>query len=103
VVGQLQREFVPHPQVIENFDIYPLHVSRDVGRQVLGCDIAVYLEVGYLDGELSISASTPSKCLPPLTLMWTSFHHLTTIHHRHVLPARAFFCDFRNQIVANQP
>lgn len=65
VVGQLQREFVPHPQVIENFDIYPLHVSRDVGRQVLGCDIAVYLEVGYLDGELSISASTPSKCLPP--------------------------------------
>lgn len=37
-----------------DFDMYTLHVGRDLGRQVLGCDIAVYLEVGYLDGELSI-------------------------------------------------
>lgn len=38
-----------------DFDMYTLHVGRDLGRQVLGCDIAVYLEVGYLDGEMSIS------------------------------------------------
>ena len=34
-----------------DFDMYTLHVGRDLGTQVLGCDLAAYLEVGFLDGE----------------------------------------------------
>lgn len=37
------------------FDIYTLHVGRDLGTQVLGFDLAAYLEVGYLDGEANVS------------------------------------------------
>lgn len=38
-----------------DFDMYTLHVGRDLGRQVMGCDVAAYLEVGYLDGNMGIS------------------------------------------------
>lgn len=37
------------------FDMYTLHVGRDLGAQFLGCDLAAYLEVGYLDGEANMS------------------------------------------------
>jgi opacity protein-like surface antigen len=37
-----------------DFDIYTLHIGRDLGRQVLGFDTAAYLEVGLMDGETSI-------------------------------------------------
>jgi hypothetical protein len=33
------------------FDMYTLHIGRDLGKQVLGCDLAAYLEVGFLDGD----------------------------------------------------
>lgn len=37
------------------FDMYTLHVGRDLDRQFLGCDLAAYFEIGYLDGNASIS------------------------------------------------
>lgn len=37
------------------FEMYTLHVGRDLGTQFLGCDLAAYLEVGYLDGDASMS------------------------------------------------
>ncbi len=33
------------------FDLYTLQLGRDLGMQVLGCDLAAYLEVGLADGE----------------------------------------------------
>jgi len=36
------------------FDMYTLHVGRDLG-QVIGCDMAAYLEVGYFDGNMDFS------------------------------------------------
>ena len=40
-----------------DFDLYSLHVGRDLGTQVLGCDIAVYLEVAYLTGDATLKAT----------------------------------------------
>ncbi len=37
------------------FDMYTLHIGRDLGKQVLGCDLAAYLEVGFLDGDANTS------------------------------------------------
>ena len=37
------------------FDMYTLHIGRDLGKQVLGCDLAAYLEVGFLDGNARAS------------------------------------------------
>lgn len=34
-----------------DFDVYTLHVGRDLGTQVMGCDLAAYLEVGYMSGD----------------------------------------------------
>lgn len=36
------------------FEMYTLHVGRNLGTQFLGCDLAAYLEVGYLDGDASM-------------------------------------------------
>lgn len=36
-----------------DFDMYTLHVGRDLG-QVIGCDMAAYLEVGYFDGQIDV-------------------------------------------------
>lgn len=38
-----------------DFDMYTLHVGRDLGTQFLGCDLAAYLEVGYLDGNADMT------------------------------------------------
>lgn len=38
-----------------DFDLYTLHVGRQLNDQFLGCDSSVYLELAYLDGGLSIS------------------------------------------------
>ncbi|MBU6327976.1 MAG: hypothetical protein KGQ89_10120 [Verrucomicrobia bacterium] len=38
-----------------DFDMYTLHVGRDLGTQVAGFDVAAYLEVGFLDGSATIS------------------------------------------------
>jgi hypothetical protein len=42
---------------IEDFDfeMYTLHIGRDLGTQFLGCDLAAYLEVGYLDGDAEMT------------------------------------------------
>lgn len=37
------------------FEMYTLHVGRDLGTQFLGCDLAAYLEVGYLDGDATMT------------------------------------------------
>jgi opacity protein-like surface antigen len=37
------------------FDLYTLQVGRDLGMQVLGCDLAAYLEVGLADGDTTVS------------------------------------------------
>jgi opacity protein-like surface antigen len=34
-----------------DLDVYTLHFGRDLGTQVMGCDVAAYVEVGYLSGE----------------------------------------------------
>lgn len=36
------------------FEMYTLHVGRDLGTQFLGCDLAAYFEVGYLDGDANM-------------------------------------------------
>ena len=41
------------------FDMYTLHIGRDLGKQVLGCDLAAYLEVGFLDGDANNSVGPP--------------------------------------------
>ena len=42
------------------FDMYTLHIGRDLGTQFLGCDLAVYFEVGYLTGDATLNNfSTP--------------------------------------------
>jgi hypothetical protein len=33
------------------FDMYTLHIGRDLGTQVAGFDLAAYLEVGFVDGN----------------------------------------------------
>ena len=38
-----------------DFDMYTLHVGRDLGTQVAGFDLAAYLEVGFLDGSATAS------------------------------------------------
>lgn len=38
-----------------DFDMYTLHVGRDLGVQFLGCDLAAYLEVGYLTGDANLT------------------------------------------------
>ena len=38
------------------FDMYTLHVGRDLDMQFLGCDLAAYLEIAYLDGDAGWSA-----------------------------------------------
>ena len=40
-----------------DFDMYTLHVGRDLGMQFLGCDLAAYLEVGFLTGDASLRFS----------------------------------------------
>ncbi len=37
------------------FDLYTLQIGRDLGMQVLGCDLAAYLEVGLADGDTTVS------------------------------------------------
>jgi len=39
-----------------DLDMYSLHLGRDLGTQFLGCDLASYLEVGYLEGEANIAS-----------------------------------------------
>ena len=48
-----------------DFDLYSLHVGRDFGTQVLGCDIAAYLEVAYLTGDMTAKVT-------PLNLFTTT-------------------------------
>ena len=36
-----------------DFDMFTLHVGRDLNTQFLGCDLAAYLELGFLMGDLS--------------------------------------------------
>ena len=36
-----------------DFDMFTLHVGRDLDRQVLGCDLSAYLELGIITGDLS--------------------------------------------------
>ena len=38
-----------------DFDMYTLHIGRDLGSQVAGFDVAAYLEVGFLDGSAAVS------------------------------------------------
>jgi len=38
-----------------DFDLYSLHVGRDLGTQFLGIDVATYLEVAYLTGDADAS------------------------------------------------
>jgi len=52
-----------------DFDMYTLHVGRDLGTQVLGCDLAAYLEVGFLDGEATAyGRQTPASGLDTINL-----------------------------------
>jgi hypothetical protein len=37
------------------FDMYTLHIGRDLGTQVLGCDLAAYLEVGFITGDATLT------------------------------------------------
>lgn len=37
------------------FDMYTLHVGRDLGTQFLGCDLAAYLEVGFITGDAKLT------------------------------------------------
>lgn len=37
-----------------DLESYSLHVGRDLGMQLLGCDLAAYLEVGITDGDMRI-------------------------------------------------
>ena len=37
------------------FEMYSLHIGRDLGTQVLGCDLAAYFEVGYITGDATLS------------------------------------------------
>jgi opacity protein-like surface antigen len=37
------------------FDMFTLHVGRDLDAQFLGCDLAAYLEIGIMDGEMTVS------------------------------------------------
>lgn len=38
-----------------DFDMFTLHFGRDLGKQVLGCDLAAYVEVGYITGDAALS------------------------------------------------
>ena len=38
-----------------DFDMFTLHVGRDLDTQFLGCDLAAYFEIGFLMGDLSYS------------------------------------------------
>lgn len=49
-----------------DFEMYTLHVGRDLGAQVLGCDLAAYLEVGYLDGDATLGLYESSLTGPVL-------------------------------------
>lgn len=48
-----------------DFDMYSLHIGRNLGTQFLGCDLATYLEVGYLDGDTNATIPAPLP-IPPL-------------------------------------
>jgi opacity protein-like surface antigen len=48
------------------FDMYTLHVGRDLGVQVLGCDLAAYLEVGFLNGDANASYRRFSSSFSPV-------------------------------------
>lgn len=39
-----------------DFDLFSLHVGRDLETKVLGCDVAAYLEVAYLTGDATLTA-----------------------------------------------
>jgi len=55
-VGHNGVELLPGSSIDDvDFDIYTLHLGRDLGRQVLGFDTAAFLEVGLMDGETSIN------------------------------------------------
>jgi hypothetical protein len=38
-----------------DFDLYTVQLGRDLGMQVLGCDLAAYLEVGFAQGDGTIT------------------------------------------------
>lgn len=42
------------------FDMYTLHIGRNL-NQLLGCDTAAYLEVGYLNGNMDVDAGSVSS------------------------------------------
>lgn len=47
---------VDEPNIGEfEFDMYSLHVGRNLGTQVLGCDLSAYLEVAYLTGDANLT------------------------------------------------
>ena len=50
------------------FDMYTLHIGRDLGKQVLGCDLAAYLEVGFLDGDANTSFFNRVGTNPPTNI-----------------------------------
>jgi hypothetical protein len=50
-----------------DFEMYTLHVGRDLGVQFLGCDLAAYLEVGYLNGDASLGLYESSISGPALS------------------------------------
>jgi opacity protein-like surface antigen len=37
------------------FDMYTLHIGRDLSTQFLGCDLAAYLEVGFISGDATLT------------------------------------------------
>ena len=50
------------------FDMYTLHIGRDLGKQVLGCDLAAYLEVGFLDGNANTNFVNTGGSITPINI-----------------------------------
>lgn len=55
-------------KVDSDMNLYSLHVGRNLDKQLLGCDLAAYLEVGLLEGDLSADASSVDVDIVPFTL-----------------------------------
>lgn len=47
-----------------DFDLFSLHIGRDLGTKFLGCDVAAYLEVAYLTGDATLSSYLYQSMMP---------------------------------------
>jgi opacity protein-like surface antigen len=47
-----------------DFDMFTLHVGRDLDTQFLGCDLAAYVEVGFLLGDLTYNEYDSFSSVP---------------------------------------